>query len=321
MTQEQQLQLVDPAETNSSFSTLTPFLQLFWDSVSLGALKTCPRYYQYVIVEGWQPKRKSVHLDFGIWMHSGRERYYHSKAAGSTHDEAVLAAVDYALKATWNKVLSRPWASDDPNKNRFTLIRSLVWYLDHWEHDPLETVILANGKPAVELSFRLATEIHSAAGEAFALAGHLDRLGRMGDHIYISDLKTSKHTLDQNYFAQFSPDNQMSLYPLAVSIVYELPVAGMILDAVQVAVSFSRFNRAPIPRSESQLEEWYQAFGLYMQSAELYARARFWPQNDKACFRCDFREICAKPPAVRGLWLKADFVKRIWNPLETRGDV
>lgn len=316
--------LVDPRSGNSpntAFSQVSPFLQLAWDSVSLGALKQCPRYYQYVIVEGWQPKLKSVHLDFGIWLHEGRERYYHARATGHDHNAAVLVALRHVLTATWNGTLQRPWTSDDPNKNRFTLVRSLVWYLDHWENDPMETVILANGKPAVELSFRLETEVESTDGERFLLAGHLDRLARLGDHIYISDLKSTKHTLDQNYFAGFSPDNQMSLYPLAVSIVYELPIQGMILDAVQVAVSFSRFMRNPIPRSEAQLDEWYQSFALYMRSAELYASKRFWPQNDKACFRCDFRSICSKPPSARDLWLKADFVKRVWNPLVSRGDV
>lgn len=306
---------------NTAFSLELPTLQLAWDSVSIGALKTCPRYYQYTIVEGWQPKRKSVHLDFGIWFHSARERYYHAKAEGKTHDEAVKVAVKYVLSATWNRVLGKPWFSDDPNKNRFTLVRTVVWYLDHWKDDPLETVILANGKPAVELSFRFETHYEALTGEMFWLSGHLDRIAKMNDLVYLSDLKSTKHTLDQNYFSQFSPDNQMSLYPFAAKVVFNQQVQGMIVDAAQVAVSFSRFTRGPVLRSDAQLEEWYQGFGHYLKHAEDYAVAKFWPQNDKACFRCDFRDICSKSPQSREIWLKAGFVKRMWDPLISRGDV
>lgn len=306
---------------NTSFSTLTPGLQLAWDSVSLGALKTCPRYYQLTIVEGWTPKRRSVHLDFGIWLHSARERYYHARAGGESHDDAVITAVDFTLRATWNKKLNRPWPSDDSNKNRFTLVRTVVWYLDHWANDPLETVILANGRPAVELSFRFETTYSSREGETFLLSGHLDRLAKLNDQIYISDLKSTKHTMDKSYFEQFSPDNQMSLYDFAVGVVYALPIQGLIIDAVQVAVTFSRFDRNPIPRSEAQREEWYKGLGHWLRMAEQFAREGEWPMNDKACFRCDFRSICSKPPSVRAMWLEADFERRVWDPLIARGDI
>lgn len=306
---------------NTAFSTLTLGLQLAWDSVSLGALKTCARYYQLTIVEGWTPKRRSVHLDFGIWLHSARERYYHARANGTSHDDAVLLATHYVLRATWNSKLGRPWASDDPNKNRFTLVRTVVWYLDHWENDPLETITLANGKPAVELSFRFETTYTSREGEPFVLAGHLDRLATLNGQVYISDLKSTKHTMDKSYFEQFSPDNQMSLYDFAVGVVYALPVQGLIIDAVQVAVTFSRFDRNPIPRSEAQREEWYKELGMWLNMAETFAIHKHWPMNDKACFRCDFRGICSKPPSVRGMWLEADFERRVWDPLIARGDI
>jgi hypothetical protein len=109
---------------NASFSAAMPKLQLFWDSVSTGALKECARKYELAIIEGWEPKgARNVHLEFGIWMHSGREHYYHSRAKGSDHESALLFALHYVLCGTWNRVLSRPWTSDDPNKNRATLIR------------------------------------------------------------------------------------------------------------------------------------------------------------------------------------------------------
>ncbi len=311
---------------NGSFSPINTKLQLFWDSVSLGALKTCPRFYEYAIIEGWEPKgQRNVHLEFGIWMHSGREHYYHSRAQGQDHETSLGLALHYVLLGTWNKVLKRPWTSDDPNKNRGTLIRSLCWYLDHWQNDPMETLILADGTPAVELSFRYDTGLRATStSEPIMLCGHLDRVGQLAGQTWLSDLKSTKHTIKgfsaAEYFAQFSPDNQMSLYDIAGKVVYSLPVAGLMVDAVQVAATFTRFHRSPISRNDSQREEWFQSFAVYVKAAENYAEANFWPMNDKACFRCHFRPICARPPGARQMWLEADYQRRVWDPSVPRGN-
>ena len=311
---------------NASFSPQLPKLQLFWDSTSLGQLKECPRKYELTLVEGWEPKGgRNVHLEFGIWMHSGREHYYHSRAKGLPHEESLLRALHFVLTGTWNRVLNRPWTSDDPQKNRATLVRSLCWYLDQWASDPMETLILANGTPAVELSFRFDTGLRTAStAEPILLCGHLDRVGKLGDNIYLSDLKTTKHTIKgfsaAEYFAQFSPDNQMSLYDIAGKVVYDLPVSGLMVDAVQVAATFTRFHRSPISRNDSQREEWFRSFEVYVRAAEGYAQSDFWPMNDKACFRCHFRPICARPPGARQMWLEADYQRRSWDPSVPRGN-
>lgn len=311
---------------NASFSQSLPTMQLQWDSVSLGALKTCPRYYQLAIIEGWEPKgERNVHLTFGIWMHSGREHYYHSRAKGQEHELALASALHFVLMGTWNKVLRRPWSSDDPQKNRATLIRSLCWYLDQWKDDPMQTLILSDGRPAVELSFRYDTGLRtSSTAEPILLCGHLDRVGTLGGQTYLSDLKTTKHTIKgfsaQEYFAQFSPDNQMSLYDLAGKVVYSLPVAGIMVDAVQVAATFSRFHRSPISRNDSQRDEWFRSFATYVRQAEQYAQDDFWPMNDKACFRCHFRPICSRPPSARQMWLESDYQRRVWDPSVPRGN-
>ena len=44
-----------PVDTSANGS-FTGALQTLWDSVSLGALKTCPRYYELSIVRAMQAK-------------------------------------------------------------------------------------------------------------------------------------------------------------------------------------------------------------------------------------------------------------------------
>lgn len=306
---------------NTAFSTQIPNLQIAWDSTSLGYLKTCPKKYYWAIVRGLQPFGKSVHLEFGIFIHGARERYYHAIVAGLSHDDAIDAALDWALVQTWDYKLNRPWISGDPNKNRGTLMRSIVWYLDRWKNDPLKTVILASGKPAVELSFRFPSAIFASNGQEFIICGHLDRLAEHQNNTHPTDLKSTKHTLNEDYFHQFSPDNQMSLYSFAGKVVYQTTTGNIIIDAIQVAVSFTEFARGVVSRTDDQHDEWYKDLQFYLRQAEDYAIAGHWPQNDKACFRCDYRELCRKPPSVREQWVAGKFTTRIWDPLVVRGDI
>ncbi len=113
----------------------------------------------------------------------------------------------------------------------------------------------------------------------------------------------------------------MSTYSYAGKVCFDEELKGVIIDAAQIAVSFSRFQRGIVARSPDQLNEWYAELGYWFEQAERYARDQVWPKNDKNCFRCDFRKICSKAPSVREQWLKADFTKRLWNPLIARGDI
>lgn len=294
-------------------------VQFAWDSTSLGLLKECPRKYQYSILWGYAPRAESVHLIFGIHYHKALEVYDHHRAKGLSHEEAIHLATFRALCDTWG------WNSDDSYKNRKTLVRSVVWYLDRFgEKDTAETLILANGAPAVELSFRFELPAWTPWGEPYLLSGHLDRLARFGGDLWVMDRKTTKQSLAFNYFDKFNPDNQMSLYTLASRVVWASPVKGVIIDGAQVAVGFTRFQRGFTLRTDDQLKEWLDHTIYFVKQAEGFAAADFWPMNDKACGNyggCPFRPICAKASSVRKQWLEADYAHRLWDPLAVRGDI
>lgn len=310
---------------NTAFSQTRPTLQFAWDSTSMSAFKECPRKYYYSIILGYTTKQPSFHLEFGIWYHEALELYDRILAKGGTHDEATRSAVLKTLKSTWNKSLKRPWSSGDSNKNRFTLIRTIVWYLEQFKNDPIKTIRLADGTPAVELSFRYPFPHEFTTGERAVFCGHLDRMGDIGGASWIIDRKTSKHEVrDDHYWRQYSPDNQMSAYSFAGRVVYNIPVRGVIIDAAQVMVTFSRFQRGFANRTESQLDEWAADTQSYMEQADKYSRDNYWPMNDKSCFNyggCPFRPICARAPEVREKFLELEYNKRIWDPLQIRGDV
>lgn len=329
--------LASATSGNTSFSERLPGLQLAVDSHSLGAFKICPRWYFYTIILGLSQRQESVHLTFGLLMHKGREVYYLGRASGARHEEAVEQAVEHILVATWNRALARPWASDDPNKNRGTLLRTLVWYLDKYgPDDPLRTIVLSDGRPAVELHFQFDSGYRTSEGEPVEFCGWIDRLATLNGLPYIDDLKTSKSTISASWFSKFTPFNQFSMYVAAGQVAFAQRVQGLIVDGVQVAVQFSRFERGLVPRPQQVIEEWIVAQGHFLRQMETCAErgqrldesgedpAEAWPMNDTACDRyggCPARVICSRSPGSRKLALDVDFKRRVWDPQVERGDI
>lgn len=301
------MNLLELTENNSSFSREIPGYQVVWDSTSLGALKDCPWKYYLSIIEGWTLRKGAVALTFGIAYHAALETYERSIISGASTETATIAAVRKALE--WSPTLS---GSEDNRRTIFTLVRAVVWWIEEYRHDSMQTVPLANGKAAVELTFKF--EIF----DGIFLAGHLDRVVSFDHKHWVSDHKTTTSGLDGRYFTRYSPDNQMSMYSLASQMVFGMPVAGVIIDACELAVGFNRYARGIASRTKGQLNEWLDDTMYWIDTARRYAEDQHWPANDKACFMCAFRDVCSKDPAVREAFLNADFIRRTWDPSKPR---
>lgn len=322
-------------ETNAVPARQSPFadgvsapaqFQVAWDSTSLGLLKECPRKYFYEIILGWRSSGQNIHLTFGLGYHAALEAYDHAIFAGASHDEGVRAALRKAMQTGGHSTEDgkwEGWASDDSFKNVWTLCRTVVWYLDYFKSHPLKTVELSNGKPAVELSFYF--EGGEVNGEPIGFCGHMDRVVDDADgRRVVHDRKTTKMALSETFFASFSPHNQFQLYTFAAQVQFQQPALGIVVDAAQVGVGFSRFARRFISFPRAVVEEWYQEALVWMDNAYRYAEAEFWPKNDKSCGNyggCAFRAVCSKSPHHRQAWLEADFKPHRWNPLQVRGDI
>ena len=328
-------------------SSPSPFLpgtkvQYAWDSTSIGYLKTCPRLYQYTMLEGWAGRNESVHLRFGIEVHLALQEYDVSRSNGISHEDSIhdVIASIYDRCYDWNPPLS-PDNKRDPAKykNRDTLISLIIDYLDHFgATDYAETYIMDNGKPAVELSFQfeldwgpqqtldIETQAEIGNGQPYLLCGHLDRVVHLNNALLVMDRKTTMTTPGPYYFAQYEPHNQMTLYTLAGKIVLNAPIRGVCIDAMQVKLEDPHaFVRGFTYRTPDQLDEWLNDLAILLRQNETYAAQNHYPMNDTACDKwggCKFREICAKSPSVRDRFLRADFTKLPledrWNPLKPR---
>ena len=317
-------------------------IQFAWSSTGLGLLKTCPRLYQYVVIEGWGNRDESIHLRFGIEYHAALQDYAVARAKGTSHDDAIR----HTVSSLHGRVHS--WDPDRNSragkyKNRETLVGLVIDYLDHFADDPAETYVLEDGRPAVELPFRFeldwgpqATLVPGVTGDGlpypheqpYLLCGHLDRVVNYTDSLYVMDRKTSLSTLSGYYFNQWSPSNQMTLYTLAGKIMLNSPIKGVIIDAAQVLLEKpNAFQRGFTYRTDDQLDEWLVDLRYWLHNAETYAINNYWPQNDTSCDKfggCKFREVCSRSPQVREQYLKATFDKldrleTAANPFYERG--
>ena len=332
--------MTEPAQSNFLPGTN---IQFAWDSTTLGALKTCARLYQYQYIDGWVSNEESIHLRFGIEYHQALHDYELAKANGAEHDDALqrtLASLSSRL-ATYPE--TDPTAKPSiRNKSREALLRTVIWYLDKFVDDPAETVILDDGKPALEVSFKFELDwgpgrnqkfdhdneslVPNSTWQPYLLCGHLDRIVRYNSELFVMDRKTTTMTLGDYYFAQFEPNNQMTLYTIAGKVVLGTTIRGVIIDAAQVLVSESKFQRSFTYRTEDGLQEWLHSLKSLLTQAEQYATEDFWPMNDTACDKfggCRFREVCSKSPRVRENFLKGSGKQlspdKRWNPLVARG--
>jgi hypothetical protein len=279
-------------------------LQFKWNASSLAAFLKCPRYYQLNTLEGWTLRDgDNVHLRFGSVYANALQRYYVSRHEGADREEAIREAVRLALIETWDG--DGPWESSHPAKDRFTLIRTIVWYFEEFRDDlPIFEV---DGHPAVEQPFSIEVD----NGNVFV--GTLDRGVLYSDAKFIMDQKTTGSAIGKYYFEGYKPDTQMSMYTFAGRAVFDTPIKGVIIDAAQIMVSFSRFGRAITYRTDAELEEWYHDTLATIERAREMTRKQHFPMNPASCGNyggCVFRRICSRSPEVRKQFLISDFEQK-----------
>ena len=303
-------------------------LQFAWDGTSLELAQTCLRKYYYTMIRGIKPRRTSVHLIFGGIYATALEHFYKHRAEGMSINDALREIVREAMIESWEhertesgeriRETGQAIYFDDPKKTRVNLIRTIIWYIEQFAEeteDGIKTYHLQSGKPAVELSFTLELD------DELLYCGHLDRVVDYGGHLYVMDQKTTGGTVGTYFFDQFSPNNQMSGYSWAGQAILGSPVRGVIIDAAQIAVNFTRFERGITTRTKDQLEEWYESALWTIKLARQATALDQWPMNLSACGNyggCPFRQLCSRSPSVRENYIKSDYNEHNWDPLKAR---
>jgi len=312
-------------ETDEAPSPFIPEtnIQFAVDSTSLDSAFRCARLYQYVIIEGYRPKHENIHLRFGIEFHTCMADYEACRIAGENHNDAVfdtIRALLFRLEDFWPD----PDTKAGKYKSRLHLIMAVIKYLDEHQDDPAETLMLKNGKPAVELSFRVELGMDAAPGQPYILCGHIDKLVKFQGYVFGKDYKTTTYTPTDHYWKQYDyPDNQMTIYTIATRIILPEPAKGMMIESIQNFVEDPpRITRGLTYRTEDQLDEWILTLECKLIEMRKWSEDNYWPMNPTACDKyggCPFRPVCNVPPSMRDAVLETEYEKgERWNPLKPR---
>ena len=267
----------------------------YWDATKISALKRCPAYLQYNCLDRWQPKGGNVDLAFGAAFADALTTYYR---------EDIRAAVRVCMEA------SIPTGSN--NKNRVTLVRSLVWYVE--EYKDQEVYKLASGEKAVELSFEI------DVADDIVFCGHLDLVTVVNKDLYVNDQKTTTMTLSNYFYSMYELTDQFAMYSFVAKELLGSPIRGVIIDGVQVAVGFTAFGRKPTTFSKKWLDEWLRDTLWHIRNYDGTPRLNISSCNlyssvSKGKFGCEFKSICKTDPSMREVYLKEGFNKiEPWRP-------
>ena len=281
-----------------------------WDASSITLLQTCKRKFYYRRILHLEARDKSIHLLFGSAFASAVEHYYKLLYDGAEPEDALHHVVYRAL------IASTGWPADRV-KNRKTLIRSIIHYIDEYHDIDAPCIHESDGRPALEQNFVI------PLSDEITLTGNLDRVISRDGMIYIMDQKTTKGSVSDAFFSLFTPDNQMSMYSMAGKMLYNTPIKGVIVDAIGISPERTQFSRGIIHRDEQYLDEWLRGIRQEIRAAQQLdpANPLEWPQNPAACgyySGCEYRQVCSLSPAFRKAALDAAFVHSEWKPLEGR---
>jgi hypothetical protein len=318
-----------PRQKTEAIPAPSPFIsgiQYAWDSTSLGNFMACPRRYQFVNLQGYTTTGSKIELEFGILYHKGLEVFQHEILKDGKREAAIRRTLMFLLAELRKPIsfkgtpgLEGGLVFQQNMRTPFTLLRAVLNHLDKYSNDPMRTVILENGRPAVELSFRFELDEYAASGQPFMLSGHLDRVCELSGEFYFTDYKTTKSTLSSNYFEQYATDIQMDIYSIGSRVSLPRPAVGGFIDAVQLAVGFSRYERGLVSRTASQLQDSLDNIQQWLHLARQFSEVGKFPMNKKSCFLCAFKSVCGSQPGARELILRTEFIQvETWNPLKPR---
>jgi hypothetical protein len=217
---------------------------------------------------------------------------------------------------------------NDAYKNRHSLIRLIVWYTE--EHAmPGETyglvpLILEDGTPAVEVSFKTPIGVKAYTGEAYTLSGHIDALkshGPTGDvhENFIAENKTTRKTLGEQFFGGYDPSLDVDVYTLAGDLIFPgLDLDGVVIEGAQIMVDGAAFGYSFARRDEGQREEFFKELQYWLKTAEQHAKEDYWPMRRTQCWLCPFKQVCRMPERNRQMILESNFIRKAWDTTHER---
>lgn len=301
-----------------------PTYQHAWNAHSIDPLMSCPYRYYLAVRQGW--RKPSMVLETGRLIHLGLEhwdRWWLSQGGKFTDPTPGIYA---ALRVVIKEMYSDPkqaekWARfshKDHNRTPWSILRTIIWYIEEYQHSNVEPMNLPDGTAGVEVAFDIPLGITAPDGEEYRTRGSIDGIVAF-DGTWGRERKHTVNSLGKRYFDRFDPAVQTDLYGLVLSAMLGdfMPIKGLFLEAIQLGVTFSRVMRYQLRRTPAHRAAFLKSVIWHIRGAEKMAEdeaagvplIEAWPQRFSACFLCDFRPICTKDPSKHLTFLRADYIQ------------
>lgn len=266
------------------------------DNFALTTHQACPAKYQLRIVDHWEPRTKGAALGYGAAVHAGLAKWYEGRP--------LIEALE-AIRLAWP-------ASHPPDDFR-TVTKAQELLMKYVREYPSESFKVVRVETAFTLDLGRTTEL----GTPIEYGGIFDTLVDFNGMLYVLEHKTTSE-LGNYYFHQYNPNNQVTGYVWAASILSGRKVGGAIINALCTTKGGNiKFERQITNRSEQDIENWKNDVAAECSEIERNKIKGFFAKRTINCSQyggCPYRAVhTLSTEKEQRSRLETEYVRSEWD--------
>lgn len=251
-------------------------------------LNRCPREYKIYKIGGQMKREDNLDTDFGKAVGVGVQ----ALLLGESREAAI-----WKMFLAWTGDLLSTSCEAEAHKKKkffwhtigaidgFIAIKPIIF--KDWE------VAEFNGKPAVELSFRI------NFGDNFLDRGHVDVVlrNRITGELMVLELKTTGDNTILD--AKYGNSQQGVGYGVVVdAVAAQYPEHSSSYKVLYLPYKTKLMEWQPMPYTKTRVQRaaWIKQVLLDVRKIEMYEQENYWPMHGENCVRffraCDYYDIC-----------------------------
>lgn len=267
------------------------------DCSGMCTFERCPARYLFNRLEGLKsPDAMTIHVDYGTDIHAALPHCYRGKDG-----------LDEAAKVFDDGWLRRSHGQEDKKRNSQRARMSLLNFIESHSQTscPYEILPIASQIAAPEADRISDNEVPFAVdiGGPLSFLGRLDLpvLWKDTGHKWALDYKTASE-ISARYFRNFENSPQAVGYTLALSILTEEDIKGMIIEAVRVSPKNDETQLQHIWVTKKQMMSFTEFANRTALSIRASNERQVWIKKPTGCgpysmfgqpgFYCEYADLC-----------------------------